>query len=246
MKEVKAEETLKDHYAEFYSDSNSRLKEWRQLSANAKSSNIVRHCSDLKHDVILDVGAGDGAVLRELSMNNFGTELHAVELSESGVRAMKDQPFDRLASVQEFDGYHLPFSDDQFDLAIMSHVLEHVEHPRVLLAEASRVSRHLFVEVPLELTYRLPENFTWNSVGHINFYTAKSFRNLIQSSSLDVICQEVTNASLDTHIFQSKKLGRLKYLIRQSLLRMAPKLAPLFLVYHSCIVCKKTAVVEKS
>lgn len=50
-------------------------------------------------------------------------------------------------------------SDGSFDLAIQSHVLEHVEYPRVVSHEAARVADYVFVEVPLELNRRTAEHF---------------------------------------------------------------------------------------
>ena len=82
-------------------------------------------------------------------------------------------------------------ADARFDLAVLSHVLEHAEHPRRLLAEASRVARVLFVEVPLEDTWRLARDFTPDAVGHINFYSMASLRRLVQSCGLEVLDERV-------------------------------------------------------
>ena len=50
------------------------------------------------------------------------------------------------AQFVSFDGRHLPFEDASFDLVYCKQVLEHVDHPRELVAEAARVlkpSAHL-------------------------------------------------------------------------------------------------------
>lgn len=228
---------VNDHYQDFYSASDSRLLEWRRINAVTKARNIIEFCSGIKHDSVIDIGAGDGAVLRELGAQKFAREFYAAEISASGVEIIKSQPIAGLQSVRQFDGYALPYEDKQFDLAFMSHVLEHVDHPRQLLAEAIRVARFLYVEVPLELTCRLPLNFVWTNVGHINFYCQKSFRQLIQSSSLNVIHQKTINASPEAHIFASPRFGRAKWLFRESMMKAIPGAARFFLVYHSGILC---------
>ena len=43
-----------------------------------------------------------------------------------------------------------PDLDGEFDLGILSHVLEHVREPGELLAEVARVAKAVVVEVPLE------------------------------------------------------------------------------------------------
>ncbi len=45
------------------------------------------------------------------------------------------------AEFVTFDGRRLPFDDGSFDLVYCKQVLEHVEHPRDLIAEAARVLR---------------------------------------------------------------------------------------------------------
>ena len=75
-----------------------------------------------------------------------------------------------------FDGYRTLYADNQFDLVLLSHVVEHVEHPRLLLYEAARVGKRLFVEVPLEDNVRLSDDFVFDHVGHINVYSRKTMR----------------------------------------------------------------------
>ena len=58
---------------------------------------------------VLDIGAGDGAVLSELERRGLGNELHAIEISGSGIERIKQRNLKSLKTVQSFDGYTLPF-----------------------------------------------------------------------------------------------------------------------------------------
>ena len=156
---------LSANYEDYYEDGDS---EWRRLGAIGKVDNIVSLCRGLPHSSVLEIGAGEGSILNRLSGLDFGEELYALEISPSGVKTIKNKKISRLLECKVFDGYHVPYGDDRFDIAIVSHVVEHVEHPRQLLYEASRVAKYVFVEVPLEDTIRLPRDFVFDKVGHIN------------------------------------------------------------------------------
>jgi 2-polyprenyl-3-methyl-5-hydroxy-6-metoxy-1,4-benzoquinol methylase len=89
----------------------------------------------LYNTVVLEIGACDGAVLECLRKNNFGREWHAFEISSSAVVLTNSKGF----PSQVFDGGNLPQADKSFDVVILLHVVEHLEHPRMLLQEAGRV-----------------------------------------------------------------------------------------------------------
>lgn len=237
MAEVEISDFLKANYADYYAGGDS---EWRRLGALGKAANIVSLCEDLEHGSVLEIGAGEGAVTQRLSELDFGEELHALEVSPSGLEAIRAKRIPRLADCRIFDGYRVPYEDDRFDLAVLSHVLEHVEHPRLLLYEASRVARKLFVEVPLEDTVRLPRDFVFDRVGHINAYSPRSIRRLVQSCNLRVLRQITTNPPKESYVFRRGRRGRVRHLVKQGLVGIAPRVAAALFTYHGALVCEKT------
>ena len=70
-----------------------------------------------------------------------------------------EQLIRRLLEIKQFDGYNLPYDDNQFDLAICSHVVEHVEHPRKLLSEIKRISKNQVFEIPIDFSLRVDRRF---------------------------------------------------------------------------------------
>lgn len=233
---------VNDHFLKAYDDyyvAEDPL--WRRLGAIDKAATIVDLCRDVPHDSILEIGAGDGSILQRLSELGFGYEVHAAEISRSGIDAIRAKQISTLVDCHLFDGYRLPFADDQFGLAVLSHVVEHVEHPRQLLYEAARVAKHLFVEVPLEDMSRMRRDFVADRVGHINFYSPRTIRWLVQSCGLRVIRQVTTNASRATYVYQSGSRGAINHRIKQLLLAAAPRFATRHFTYHESLICAKAA-----
>lgn len=177
-------DSVKSAYDEFY---NKHDEAWRMLGAKYKAQHIIDVSQGRIFKKVLEVGAGDGSILKLLADQNFAPEYHAVEISESGVEHIKERNIKDLESVQLFDGYRLPFDDNSFDLIILSHVLEHVEHERILLREIKRVARHSIIEVPLDYRAGVDKRIKhFLAYGHINVYTPTSLRYLLQTEGFEV------------------------------------------------------------
>lgn len=175
-------QNLNEAYQNFYNNSN---KEWRMLGASAKARNIVDVCKTLNPEKVLEVGAGDGSVLYYLNQLNFGKSLYALEIAESGLARIRELQLDNLQEALLFDGYKIPYEDDSFDLVVLSHVLEHVEHERILIRELKRVARHIVIEVPLDYRYGVDKRIKhFLDYGHINMYTPTIIRFLLSSEGL--------------------------------------------------------------
>ncbi|CAE6860348.1 hypothetical protein R69658_07586 [Paraburkholderia aspalathi] len=120
---------------------------------------------------VLDVGGGNGRLM--LPFLARGAECYLVDYAtwtHQGVQRLGST----LADVPQAMS---------FDVAICSHVLEHVAYPRRLLEEVHRIlcdDGIVYVEVPLE-EFR---NNAWNPilaepVTHISFFTAVTLRHLL-------------------------------------------------------------------
>jgi SAM-dependent methyltransferase len=83
---------------------------------------------------VLDVGCGEGYVGEELAADG-AREVHGIDIVD--VRREKNVPF------SYYDGRHLPFPDDRFDLVMLNFVLHHVPDALKieLVREAMRVAR---------------------------------------------------------------------------------------------------------
>jgi len=185
MQEVNTGENLKTAYDSYYENNDET---WRMLGAKYKVQHILKVCEGRTFNKVLEVGAGDGVILKLLADMNFAPELHAVELSASGVERIKERNIPAIKSVQEFDGYHLPFEDESMDLIILTHVLEHVEHERLLLRELKRVAKMILIEIPRDYKTGVDARIKhFLAYGHINVYTPTSLRYLLLTEGLEIV-----------------------------------------------------------
>src|SRR3984893_16416962 len=138
---------------------------------------------------VLDVGCGDGELLRLLAETR-GVDGRGIEISREGVN---DSVAKGLAVVQgDADTDLGNYPDDAFDYVILSQTLQATRHPRQVLEHMLRIGRHAVVSLPnfghqrfrlqllfgrgLPTTDNLP--YSWYDTPNIHFCTIKDFRAL--------------------------------------------------------------------
>ena len=186
---------------------------------------------------MVDIGCGEGSLASELASTDFFSELVGMEVSGSGVLACTERRIPN-ASFERFDGSTIPYPDQSFDLAVLSHVVEHLPDPRSLIREAARVGRFVIVEVPLEHRFLRPrKDFEWTAVGHINFYDRKLIRFLVQSCGLTVVDERLSNPDRRSFTNRSGDLrGSLQWLMREAALRVSPTVATTLVTFHNALL----------
>lgn len=228
-----ASQSLAAHYEEIYSRHSDFGIRWRSLGARDKAKNVRALCAEYPHQTILEIGCGDGAVIRELA--GFGEHLQGLEISKQAVNQCTQAGLD----VRLFDGSRIPFQDRSFDLAILSHVVEHLESPREILTEAVRVARYVFVEVPLEDNRGLGMDFVPNDIGHINFYSVKTIRQLVQTCRMRITAQKVSHSSLAGYRYRLGSRGYVAWAIKSATLPF-PRIATRLWTYHYSLLATGT------
>ena len=201
----------------------------RELVAQDCVNNITSMLgNDLGH--LVDVGAGEGALLQCLTSKGLVTSASALEVSASGLEKIGNRSNLNLKTLLKFDGYEMPFNHKEFDTAISVHVVEHVEHERIFLAEIGRIAKRAYLEVPLEGGLRGRIN---REYGHINYYTPLTFLNLLETSGLKVIDYKVFTSSREYEIYNyGFVMGGFRSVVRNGLLKcLGNKLAPHLMTY---------------
>jgi ubiquinone/menaquinone biosynthesis C-methylase UbiE len=213
MKPVRDE--LNRHYDAFYA--RDAEHEWRDLGARQKAESVRALAADMDVHSVLDAGCGEGSVLALLLPAFPDAGFVGIDVAESAIEAARSR--DLGVELALFDGAHIDAADDSYDLAILSHVIEHVADPRGLILETARVARNVVIEVPLELHLRTPP-YRWDDTGHINVYNRRSIRHLIESCGLIVDRERVycpDRAALEYH---GGRRGTVKWAIKNALIRL--------------------------
>lgn len=235
----------------FYEDSYTRGGErgglyagWRALSAVGKADHVLALAPRLPEagkTRVLDIGCGDGALILELARRRPQWQFAGVEIAEAAVAIAAGRCRD--ADVRIYDGATLPWDAGAFDLAVLSHVLEHVVEPVAVLTEAARVAASVIVEVPLEdnvSARRASKQPVAEHVGHIQRFSRAGVARIAEQAGLRVAAEIADPLGREVHTFFARTplqraQGTAKWLVRAGVNTVAPGTAQrLFTVHYAC------------
>lgn len=160
---------------------------------------------------ILDIGCGSGNIARPLA--NLGYLVTAIDKSTQAIAELKEKdPEQKITPIiQLFENYN---TGQQFDVIIMSEVLEHTEEPGSVLAKVQKMLKQnglLIITIPnglsMEETIRRAMNFnpamksvkksaqakmlekevqTPAKSPHLHFWSALAIQSLIKSADFKI------------------------------------------------------------
>jgi 2-polyprenyl-6-hydroxyphenyl methylase / 3-demethylubiquinone-9 3-methyltransferase len=115
---------------------NAFLRAENRARAPWVAKKIAHHFAH-KQCSVVDVGCGAGFLSNALAQ--YGHHVTGIDLSEESLNVAREKDVTHTVYYCNANGYALPFSPLQFEVICAMDLLEHVEEPGKMIAEASRV-----------------------------------------------------------------------------------------------------------
>jgi SAM-dependent methyltransferase len=203
-------------YDSYYTGLDTQTWQWRELGGSVKANNIIKIADKISVHSILDIGCGTGAILAQLFQSGFGNQYYAIDVAQAAVDIVKQRnDIPKLCEARVFDGLTVPYATKQFDLAILSHVIEHLDDPTPLIREAVRVAHYVVIEVPLEanlytvIKVHLLKSRYREEIGHIQWFSQNSFLRLLQDNcGLQIIEDRLVSMPSQVYSFRKQGIAR--------------------------------------
>lgn len=167
------------------------LGEFRAEADHVREKLVVEIVDHVRTNIardakVVDIGCGVGDLLREVRSRRPGVSVSGLDFSVKAVEgaraAMPDGDF-----IQHVIEQSLPYDDATFDLVLCTDVLEHLEFPRIVVAELVRICRPGGL-----VAIVVPDGDVDQFLGHYWFWNEESFRVLLSDWDASVSRLPVT------------------------------------------------------
>ena len=164
-------------------------------------SELERVLTEIKSEkpngsIILEIGAGAGWQAKKMAENGYHIE--AIDIADSGYSVHCVWP------ITNYDGKHIPFSCNYFDVVFSSNVLEHILHVVEFQTEIKRVlkSDGIAVHVLPSAIWRF-----WTSVAHYPF-VFKTIIKIVYSKIMSIKGHIKYNEAKSNKVAQMKRVSK--------------------------------------
>ena len=178
--EYVSEKALKDYYGNSYLNLNEQeINEYKlQQSQQGESQlNYINEiCENPQFTNTLDYGASLGELARKLK--SISGRVYITENNPKFIDILKQSGM--FFVLNENNLFSTQF-EDFFELVTISHVLEHIPDPLLLLDNFSYIlneSGYLMVDLPNEV--QLLKKYNFQAFGHLHYFTINSFQEMIK------------------------------------------------------------------
>lgn len=143
-----------------------------------------------KSSSIVDIGCSNGGFLKFLRHKAaYKGELTGIDLDAQSLSTINDSDIDTVQG----SALDLNLSQDSFDLAFYTHILEHIIDFDSVIVEMKRIivnGGYVLIEVPDALKYSETRvyDFCWTDgmKEHVNHFTPESLRKILQRHGLEI------------------------------------------------------------
>lgn len=178
---------------------------------------------------ILDCGCGVGLFMRDLKRLGYRS-VQGMDFDENCVeKAQKYGPCKKV-SFSEIDKV---YKRGEFDLVILSHVLEHMQHPTDILKKIKKITSWIVLAVPNPLRPKIQIKYSirgknYSNKGHYHSWDHSHFENFLSRyNDLEIVKWETDRVRIIPSRYLRKPL-RILGLLDNLELKLMPNLLPFY------------------
>jgi len=194
-------------------------------------------------------------VLRELGRMRFANRYVATDISAAAVEFTQRSCGPLLSSAYVGPADSLPYPAKSFSVAILSHVIEHLESPVRAVRGAARVADYVVIEVPTE---RVLSNTIRRRIlrkpfasaagaGHLQFWSSSSIVKFLERDcGQEILSRRRDLLSREVEFHGKKGIDVAKPLFKETLKNLLPEwVYERLLTTHATILCRERARDDK-
>ena len=222
---------------------------WRAAGARQKALNIICVCRGVSVATVLEIGCGTGAVLGELDSLGFAKKYVASDVSRQALEFVERSCQKFLECAFLASAGSQPFAGKRFSVAVLSHVIEHLEDPVSAVREAVRVAEYAVIEVPTERvlsnlvrTKLLGRPFiSAAAAGHLQFWSPRSIASFLEDTcGVEIVARHTDCLCRQVEFHGKRGLRKVKPLIKEALKSVLPARAyAQLLTTHATFLCRE-------
>lgn len=199
--EYVSEKALKGYYENSYLNQNEQQINEYKLQQNQQGESQLNYineiCGNPQFTNALDYGASLGELARKLK--SISERVYVTENSSKFIDILKQSGM--FSILNENNLFSAQF-EDFFELVTISHVLEHIPDPLLLLDNFSYILNergYLMVDLPNELQLLKEHNF--QASGHLHYFTINSFQEMIKThGKFEIVEIRTCNRTVEEYI----------------------------------------------
>ena len=210
------------------------IKKGSEKNKNIKLSSINSIC---------EIGCGTGGILNQLQNSNLLKNIEKIEGWDINPSAID------LAKLKypeiSFINRDLFETNNYYDLMICADVFEHVENSYNFLRELNKKSEYFLFNIPLELSLLTMLQGTkvfkksYNSVGHIHFYSYTTANLMLELTGYEIIYQRFAK-NRTKNLFPRPTMKKILTAIPQFIIEtINPYLSSVIMGDHLVVFAKK-------
>lgn len=146
-----------------------------------------------KKNTALDLGCASGEITKKIS--HFVKKIIGIDYSQILIQeAKKNNSNNNIEYIVSDIFDYLKKQKNNFDILILSHVLEHLDNPSNFLKKIKNRFTKIYIEIPdndsdqtNHTRNQLKIDTLYNDADHISEFTRNTFENLLQNNKLQII-----------------------------------------------------------